>query len=399
MQASTRVLVAGTALMLGALAFLGCPGGGVSPNGWLYPLGEYVDIGQRIFALQDGNYFIAGSGEDTQTIHFLSSAALVSSAGGLLWGGLFEGTYPGGWWRVSGSPVSDAAFVIAGKDNDDDFASDITELRAVKLDADGEVLWDRRYGRELIEPRDMAASGDGGCVIAGTRTFLTLQAANKAYTYTDRVFLRKLDVNGDIVWDRNYESPVQYNGLERIKPVSDGGYVMVGADAQIVRLDQEGNVLWWQPVGWTITLTGVSETSDGGFVAVGTAATNNPRPAVIRLDAAGNVLWTVYGADIVPLEQLDQYHVRDGVVDNEGRIVMVGQATTVRYVGNFFPIITNGGFVMQLDPNGNLLWNKSVSSAYEINGIALTNTGNYITTGTDGNHTQVLRIDTHGNVR
>ncbi|MBI5093588.1 MAG: hypothetical protein HZB26_14235 [Candidatus Hydrogenedentes bacterium] len=271
--------------------------------------------------------------------------------------------------------------------------------RVLKLDGNANVLWDRTYGQasglDSQEPRAVAATVDGGCVVACQRSLVIIGAkGSKTNTYISQVVLRKLDSVGDVVWERNLESPTGYMGVARMIPVNGDGFVLVGADSQILRVDAAGNALWWNLYGggWT---TGVGVASDGGFVLVGTSQESFPTPEVFRTDASGNLLWSA--VNIIPNQGNAQYTVRDAILDTEGRMVLVGQLEHVAYVGNFFPIITYDSFIMQLDSSAHLNWSKTLP-VYELNGIALTNTGDYVTTGADGNDLKVIRVTTAGNV-
>ena len=162
-----------------------------------------------------------------------------------------------------------------------------------------------------------------------------------------------------------------------------------------VRVDADGNELWWRtyPDG---TSNAVAVTSDGGFVIAGVSAVNGPEvPTVLRTDADGNLLWEAN--DIITRAPASHYTVHDTVGDGEGRIVLVGEATKVRYIGNTIPVISNEGYIMQLDSSGNLNWYKSLGSGF-VSGVALTDSGNYITTGRTADTLQVIRVDTSGHV-
>jgi hypothetical protein len=68
------------------------------------------------------------------------------------------------------------------------------ELRAMRLAADGSVLWARRYGGEYDVASGITASGDGGLVLVGT-------TAAPDLARTDIRVLR-LDQAGNVRWER-----------------------------------------------------------------------------------------------------------------------------------------------------------------------------------------------------
>ena len=69
--------------------------------------------------------------------------------------------------------------------------------------------------------------------------------------------------------------------------------------------------------------------------------------------------------------------------NKEGRIVLAGHLQYVTYIGDFFPVIKNQGFIAQLDSSAHLNWSKTLD-VNEINGVTVTNTGDYATVGSDG---------------
>lgn len=380
--------------VLVVLSVVGCPAR-VGQLGWVYSLAQ-VDAGAHIAQLSDGGYFISGnshlSGSAPQD--FLLAAVRISASGNLIWGNLVDGLHVQGE-RTFGIPVTDSETIVSALSEPyDDSAG---RLRVLKLDGNGNTLWDRTFGEDKQEPRAICSSGDGGCVIAGQRTIITAQGGSASgYSYTFQVFLRKLDSLGGAVWEHYLESPTGFMGVYRMIVDSANGFVLVGSDSQILRVDAEGNALWWNQYGegWA-TATGLGMASDGGLIVVGTSVKSLPTPVVFKTDANGNLLWTA--EDIIPNQGTSQYTVRDAIVDTQGRIVIVGQLQRVTYIGNFFPVISYGGFIMQLDSSAHMNWSKALD-VYEINGITQTSSGDYATTGSDGDHLQVVRVNQSGSV-
>jgi hypothetical protein len=72
------------------------------------------------------------------------------------------------------------------------------ELRIVRLAADGDVLWERRYGGGYDVASGLAATGDGGLVLAAT-------TAAPEPTRTD-IHILRLDWAGDVLWERVFEA-------------------------------------------------------------------------------------------------------------------------------------------------------------------------------------------------
>jgi hypothetical protein len=93
----------------------------------------------------------------------------------------------------------------------------------------------------------------------------------------------------------------------------------------------------------------------------------------------------------------------DFIVDSSGDIVMVGEGTTVRYIGDLFPQITIRPFIAKLTPDGELIWERSINAnGVRIYGVTETSDGGYAATGAapglNGDVLNVIRFDHDGNI-
>jgi len=193
----------------------------------------------------------------------------------------------------------------------------------------------------------------------------------------------------------------------------DGGFALCGysraedyegylTDVTLVKTDSKGTVQWWRHYGIPGAQQGfaVDIAPDGGYVVAGTSG---PEPYAIRTDSNGNLLWA--RDDIIDVDVTDpsspDYEVWDVAVTPDGCIAIAGLGESVTYHGVPFPEIVRGGFILELDPNGNLRWYTQFDERQvsQIFGIAVTSDGNYVTTGvTAYAEIQVLKIDRSGNV-
>ena len=205
----------------------------------------------------------------------------------------------------------------------------------------------------------------------------------------------------EIDWAYNYGGSQRDWGND-IALTDDGGYIVSGYsrssnldvggnngdwDFWVIRLDEEGQMLWETNLGGSINdeATSVEQTSDGGFVVAGSTYSNDGNVAfnngdedfwVTKLSANGNLQWerSYGGSDVDRAEAIRQ--TPDG-----GYVVAGFSASQNGDVGDNY-----GNFdcwVIRLDSNGNLLWEKNYGGsgadwAYELD---LTNDGGYIFAG------------------
>jgi hypothetical protein len=150
-------------------------------------------------------------------------------------------------------------------------------LWALRLDALGNVMWQRAFGRSYRQGLAQgAASVSDGVLVLGTGGVI------------------KLDVGGNVIWAKSYTADQPLN-LASIAARSDGSFVVAGTVGTSARgfasgLDARGNVLWSRVYGGS-GFARVRTTSDGGSILIGQTDSNNGDAYVVKLDAGGNVAW------------------------------------------------------------------------------------------------------------
>ncbi|UCE29017.1 MAG: hypothetical protein JSV85_07105 [Candidatus Bathyarchaeota archaeon] len=181
----------------------------------------------------------------------------------------------------------DGGYALAGYTTSPPPAFD-RDLWLVKIDANGNMQWNREYGGAGHDnAHSLVQTSDGGYAIAGL---------TRSYGAGDWDFwLVKTDSAGNVEWNQTYGG-AGVDGAWSIVETGDGGYAIVGytesygagnADFWLVKTDSAGNVEWNQTYGGT----GVDEayslvaTSDGGYALVGQIGGNS---SLVKVDSSGN---------------------------------------------------------------------------------------------------------------
>ncbi len=163
-----------------------------------------------------------------------------------------------------------------------------------------------------------------------------------------------------VAWSRTYGGAMADEAFSG-QQTTDGGYVVAGRtassgaggdDGWILKLDALGNVQWEQTFGGAGNeeFHSVFQTGDGGYVVSGATGSFNGAAIgaehvwVIKLTAAGAVQWQVtlggnclqFGRSVKEL--------------SGGGYIVAGNTCSFGVVG------TGDGWVINLDPNGNLNW-------------------------------------------
>jgi len=208
-----------------------------------------------------------------------------------------------------------------------------------------------------------------------------------------------------VMWQTPEVGDFRVTGL---RETSDGGFVTYGSSGSgltVVRLDETGSNLWLQSypgVAYTSPAC-LEQTADGGFIVGGNSDQNDFWMA--RLDQNGSNLWqrSFGGTNHDYLKFIKQTADRGFLLAGISDSPPSGNKTSEAFGSYDY-------WIVRLDPNGKRLWDRSFGgSGYEnLSGCALSDSGEvllsgYSTSGPDGNKTNInygpwiVRLDQFGN--
>lgn len=196
------------------------------------------------------------------------------------------------------------------------------------------------------------ATSDGGLVSIGS----TNNEANP------EVFLIKTDANGGAEWASQYSGQGEEKNLGLdIVSANDGGYVFCGtSDNQRVlwKLDNQGKEQWKHLSGGqdAEAFIALTETNDGGFVAVGDGM------LMTKIDQNGNEMW-------VRNKPTDHKAAYRAVKELPNGDLLIGGFFTARDQGHAISIL------VKTDHTGKAYWAESYGPGI-INAIETDNEGN-----------------------
>lgn len=286
--------------------------------------------GNALAATSDGGYIICGSTSSTDVpgmhgIQLDIYVVKVDSVGKMEWHKAYGGAQPDQGFGIC--QVTDGGYVFTGRvySNDGDVSGfkGVVDVWAVKLTSTGNITWQKTLGGSTTDQGfDIAATADGGCVIAG-ESFSKDGDLTKNNGGLD-LWVVKLTNAGVKSWQRSYGGEAGDVGL-KILETKDGEYLVAGCNAQYTK-----------PPGGDIT--GNNGSSDAW---------------VLKLRANGTILWNkTYGGS-----QRDT--VRSIALAPDGTIVLAGTTTSndsdVSNLHGTAPDV----WVMQLGSDGTMLWNKT----------------------------------------
>ena len=262
---------------------------------------------QHLAVTADGGYVGVGrfrwadKGDDLLVLKF-------DANGNVVWQNAYNGTGNGLPLADSANSVrqtTDGGYIVAGGTGRLS-AEGGSAFWALKLDASGGVRWQKAYGGAGEESVDTSVleTGDGGYVLAGTTSSFGLGA------WDGDVWLVKLDAEGNLVWQKTYGGTKGEIAFASAL-ATDGGFIIAAStssfgasfEAWLLRLDFSGNIVWQRTYRGAdeIKASSIIASADGNYILVGTtrsAATTDHFGLVMKLDASGNILWQKrYGAE------------------------------------------------------------------------------------------------------
>lgn len=250
--------------------------------------------------------------------------------------------------------TNDGGYIIVGESRSTDFGE--TGVCLLKIDSNGDEEWMQIFGFEWSGNTNIGVghsviqTDDGGFIVTGATT-------TRYYNFNHDLLLLKVTSDGSEEWRTVIEpndngSSSSRNGVGySIKQASSGGYIISGSyyhynwgdKAWLLKVDINGNVEWENTFdvqgtdNWSVKniLYDVVNSQDGGYVAIG---------------------------------QIDR--------DNEQEKV----------------------WIVKLDENGAVLWNKDLNEYHNNSGYSLvaTNDGGYVVGAVLGYQTGIIKVDGNG---
>jgi hypothetical protein len=188
------------------------------------------------------------------------------------------------------------------------------------------IDWQKSLGGTATEnAADIKATPDGGCIIVGASSSFDGDVTGNQGGISDG-WIVKLDVNGDIEWERTVGGSAE-DGLRGVALTADGGYIVVGNTSSddgdvtgfhggflgnniwVVKLDVLGNIEWNNCYGGTGSdfSRRISQASDGGYLITGNTSSQDgdvtgfhpgPNPFglfqdiwVVKINSTGTIIW------------------------------------------------------------------------------------------------------------
>ena len=312
----------------------------------------------------------------------------------------FQKTYGGATddYAYAIQHTQDGNLVVAGRSLS--YGVGQYDLYIIKMSPIGDTLWTHTYGNiNYDEAFHIDTTSDGGLIVCGQ---------NSSYDWAGELFLMKLDAMGNVVWDKTYGGAIgESDQGYAVRQTSDGGYVATGstdsygsgnADVYVVKTDGSGNLQWTRTIGGTSDDVGrdVRQDSNGNYYLVGYTESYGEGfmdVFMIKLSSMGLVSWTkVYGGGSYDFAYTLEQTTDGGFV--------IGATTNSYGQGDM------EAMMIKTDVNGNIQWAKAYGQSGEDRAQVArqTSDGGYIMAGRTnsfggGNYdSYLIKTDASGNL-
>jgi hypothetical protein len=304
------------------------------------------------------------------------------------------------WWKTYGGSGGDEVFdflqaedgglYLLGATNVQYESGRQADLYLIRIDSEGEVLWERTYGSHMFG-QSITFTPDGNLLIAGV--MLLGDMGFDAY-------LLKIDTEGNSLWAKTLSGPLD-EWIHTVQQTSDGGFILFGnsvdpndfitdpgaagyggfegrSNILLIKTNEVGEEVWrrvYKSKDNILSTSGV-QTPDGGY-AVAASIVYFPEPGddqlVLKVDENGEEVWSRTWEE-------GRTNARDMFLTSDGELLIITlfSASGDPREGDADLLIT------KLDQDGNEIWSTIYGEPEMVElGSALTETsdGSYMIVG------------------
>ncbi|MBA5628458.1 hypothetical protein [Moheibacter lacus] len=280
---------------------------------------------------------------------------------------------------------TDGGYAILGysqsSDGDVSENAGMSDYWIAKLDAEGNLLWEKSFGYVGGDAGTvLTPTHDGGYLLTGVLD--AFASGGEGNTFNKHpggnYWMIKLDAQGNKEWSRHYGGYFTDTAYGAIQ-TEDDGYIIVGSsdsyevelfdnkgtyDVWVIKIDQNGELVWNKNFGGSgiDEARAITDSGDGNFIIIGDTRSNdqdvpeNKGSAdlwMIKMNQDGEILWSkTYGGT--------GFDVGRSVMrtSDNGYLVSGSSKSGDGDVGQNQG--SNDAWILKTDSNGELLWQKSV---------------------------------------
>lgn len=249
--------------------------------------------------ISGGGFIVAGETKSRDAYDHDVYVVRTDSKGLLVWEKMIGGARCDYAWSVQ--QTRDGGFILAG--GTESYGAGIYDAYLIKMDAAGNVSWEKTYGAAASDCGYAVLQLDGGgYLIAGN--------AESFGAGDPDVYLLKTDSEGEIIWQKTYGGSGSDYGWSLLEAL-DGGFIIAGEKevageqggrfaAYLLKVDSDGNKIWENTYGNSSASSfyGAATTGDGYVLTGKIESAGGYDLYVVKTNQQGSAEWekTVVGA-------------------------------------------------------------------------------------------------------
>jgi gliding motility-associated-like protein len=293
--------------------------------------GSLSDDAKDFKILADGSMVMLGTSHSNDgdiTGHHLPveivdiAVIRTNPSGNVIWSRSLGGTPPDDGSTII--PTTDGGFIVAGSTGSPNgdvtgFHGGIWDVWVVKLDISGNIVWQKCYGGSQLDFGSDIIETNGGFIITGNTTSSDGDVVGHHGTNEkEDLWVFKIDNSGNLLWQRCYGGTLADGAFSKICPTLDGAFL----------------------------LTTITQSLDGDVSNL----SNIQDAWILKISPVGTIIWDKcvggnYG-DII----------QKTIANSDGTFFLTGYT----YADDLPGSIKNGdGWALQLDAAGNTEWIKA----------------------------------------
>jgi len=265
----------------------------------------------------------------------------------------FEKTFGGSGEdrAVSIQQTTDGGYIVAGVTTS--FGAGGSDAYILKLNSDGSLEWQKTFGGNGDDfTLSVEQTTDGGYIVAGVTTLF-------GDNYNIDVYILKLNSDGSLEWQKTYGGN-GYDLAYSVMQTTDGGYIVAGYttsfgagdyDVYVLKINPDGSLAWEKTLGGNDNdlVSSIQQTTDGGYIVVGVTGlfqSGGSDAYILKLNSDGSLAWQkTYGGN----GEDQAYSIQQ---TTDGGYIVSGYTES-------FGAINKDAYVLKLNPDGSLAWQKT----------------------------------------
>jgi hypothetical protein len=296
--------------------------------------GNHCETLESMISTEDGGFIIVGSSNSDIS----GEVTEINNGGSDFWVIKFNSLGQKKWERMYGGSknddaksivaTSDRGFIIVGMSKSD-ISGDKTEESkdynksksgdywAVKINLNGDKVWDKTYGGGSIDyPKSIIATSDGNYIITGmSQSDISGEKTEANKGYGD-YWVVKIDIYGQKIWDKTYGGNYSDAATAMIQTPDDGGIIIGSSNSNnfdgklenytegtlMIKINNKGEKIWSNKLDGInkYNLESIISTLDGGFLMTGYSYKNETVNGVkedfqdylkVKINDSGEKIW------------------------------------------------------------------------------------------------------------